>query len=106
MLKNDTTATSAIPATNHYKELHILRDRYERACRRVSTSKCVSACNYASKSTCDTFVCAKSLKQSYKKYCKKQCRIVYGSKHGKSSSKSSTSGDTDSNSADTSFSYR
>ncbi|XP_022828811.1 uncharacterized protein LOC111358126 [Spodoptera litura] len=80
-------------------ELNILRDRYEKACQRLSRGKCTTACNYAHNATCVKFECEKKLKKSFKRNCKAQCKRAYTSTSKKQKG-SDSDGDSDDSGSD------
>ncbi|KAH9635661.1 hypothetical protein HF086_001452 [Spodoptera exigua] len=80
-------------------EINILRDRYEKACQKISRQKCNAACTYAQDTMCAKYECTKTLKKNLKRNCKFQCKIAYSSS---SKTKSSGSNSDDSGSDDSS----
>ncbi|XP_063898544.1 uncharacterized protein LOC126056928 isoform X2 [Helicoverpa armigera] len=82
------------PAQPVDQELNILRDRYEKACSKISEDKCKSACHYAQNATCVKFECTKRLKKNFRRNCGTQCRLAYASS-GSKDSDSDSDGDSD-----------
>ncbi|CAH1642166.1 unnamed protein product [Spodoptera littoralis] len=80
-------------------ELNILRDRYEKACQRLSRGKCTTACNYAHNATCVKFECEKRLKKSFRRNCKAHCKRAYSSTSKKQKG-SDSDGDSDDSGSD------
>ncbi|XP_030041219.1 uncharacterized protein LOC115456339 [Manduca sexta] len=92
IIRNNTSKTTL----NDYVKTNILRDKYERACKKVSAGKCTSACNFAYSNTCNSFNCDHNKRVKFKKYCKEQCNIAYKLfSESESTDTSSVSSDTD-----------
>ncbi|PZC70611.1 hypothetical protein B5X24_HaOG215454 [Helicoverpa armigera] len=89
------------PAQPLDQELNILRDRYEKACSKISEDKCKSACNYAQNATCVKFECTKRLKKNFRRNCGTQCRLAYASS-GSKGSDSDSDDDSDDSGSDSS----
>lgn len=81
-------------------ELNLLRDRYEKACQKLSRGKCTTACNYAQNATCVKFECGKKLKKNLRRNCKAKCRIAYSSTSKKKGSGSGSDSGSDSDDDD------
>ncbi|XP_061725262.1 uncharacterized protein LOC133531148 isoform X2 [Cydia pomonella] len=80
-------------ADNH--EVNILRDRFEKLCKKTSYTKCRAACKYASNKSCDKHECVSAKKKALKKSCKRRCQETYAYRGG-----SDESSDYDENESD------
>ncbi|CAK1549229.1 unnamed protein product [Leptosia nina] len=63
--------------TKKLNTLNILRDRFEKACKKLSAQKCRKACKFATDNACATHTCQNSKKRAFKKSCKSECRVAY-----------------------------
>ncbi|XP_063390107.1 uncharacterized protein LOC134675727 [Cydia fagiglandana] len=63
-------------------EVNILRDRFEKLCKKSSYTKCRAACKHASDKTCEQHECVSAKKKALKKSCKTRCQETYAYKGG------------------------
>nr|XP_021202782.1 uncharacterized protein DDB_G0271670 [Bombyx mori] len=117
-LKLSKNTTKNIMNSNSFGDVHILRDKYEKACKEHSVEKCRNACTFSSKEACKKSDCGHSKTKSLRRSCKTQCRSAFklysedssdsdsSSSSSSESSSSSSSGSSDDNDSNTSRSDR
>ncbi|XP_045485481.1 uncharacterized protein LOC123689438 [Pieris rapae] len=76
-LRSDTTSKDFLKGTNEFKNINILRDKFEKACKKLSAKKCGKACKFAYDAACSIHSCENSLKKGFKKGCKAECKTAY-----------------------------
>ncbi|XP_063630669.1 uncharacterized protein LOC134801974 [Cydia splendana] len=72
-------------------EVNILRDRFEKLCKKASFTKCRAACKHASVKTCKQHECVSAKEKALKKSCKTRCQDTYAYKGGSDESKDESS---------------
>ncbi|CAF4906011.1 unnamed protein product [Pieris macdunnoughi] len=76
-LRYETTSKDFLKGTNEFKNINILRDKFEKACKKLSAKKCRNACKFAYDAACSIHSCENSLKKGFKKGCKAECKTAY-----------------------------
>ncbi|XP_050680091.1 uncharacterized protein LOC126976002 [Leptidea sinapis] len=75
---NEVTEISNLQnEANDIRSIHILRDRFEKACKHLSMKKCVNACHYSIDETCKVHECRNNIKKAFIKECKRKCKSAY-----------------------------
>ncbi|KAJ2939107.1 hypothetical protein O0L34_g10294 [Tuta absoluta] len=80
-------SNASIEAFGPFIQLNILRNKYEKECRKTSTKKCKNACTEAMTRACEGKDCESRKKKYFKKQCKRDCKDIFGGKKIRSKSK-------------------
>ncbi|XP_045532962.1 uncharacterized protein LOC123720414 [Pieris brassicae] len=76
-LRSKTTSNEFLKGAKEFKNINILRDKFEKACKKLSAKKCGKACKFAYNTACSIHSCENSLKKAFKKGCNAECKTAY-----------------------------